>query len=91
MLAVPALSFLGGLEDRKAHATAIAVILPLCLISSIVYSVRGSFDFSVVAPTVAGVFVGGIIGALLLKKLPVNVLSFLFYGLMLLSGLKMLF
>ncbi len=91
MLAVPALSFIGGLDDRGSHATAIAVILPLCLISTIVYSLRSSFEASVVLPTVIGVFIGGVVGALLLKKLSGDLLCFLFYGLMLFAGLKMIF
>ncbi len=90
MLAVPALSFIAGYDDRKAHATAIAVILPLCLISSLVYSLRGSFDFAVVLPTAIGVLLGGGVGAALLKRLPIDSLSFIFYGLMLLAGIKML-
>ncbi len=90
MLAVPALSFIGGLDDRHSHATAIAVILPLCLVSTVVYSVRGSFEWGVILPTVIGVVGGGIIGALLLKKLSNELLSFLFYGLMLFAGIKMI-
>lgn len=91
MLAVPALSFIGGLDDRHSHATAIAVILPLCLVSTIVYAIRSMFSLSVVAPTVIGVFIGGIVGAILLKKLSNDLISFLFYGLMLFAGLKMIF
>lgn len=89
MLAVPALGFILGLDDKKAHATAIAVVLPLCLISAIVYSLRASFDMSVVLPTAAGVVAGSLAGAVLLKKIPTNMLAFLFYGLMLLAGIKM--
>lgn len=91
MLAVPALSFIGGLDDRHSHATAIAVILPLCLVSAIVYSLKSSFEISVILPTVIGVVAGGVVGALLLKKVSNNLLSFLFYGLMLFAGLKMIF
>jgi len=90
MLAVPALSFIGGLDDKHSHATAIAIILPLCLISTIVYALRSSFDFGIVIPTVIGVFIGGIIGALLLKKISNGMLGFIFYGLMIFSGIKMI-
>ena len=80
MLAVPALSFICGFDDKHSHATAIAVILPLCLVSTIVYALRGSFELAIVAPTVIGVALGGIAGALLLKKLSNDVISFLFNG-----------
>ncbi|MDE7373214.1 MAG: sulfite exporter TauE/SafE family protein [Clostridia bacterium] len=90
MLAVPALSYILGFDEQHSHATAIAVILPLCLVSTIVYALRSSFAWSVVLPTVIGVIVGGILGAILLKKLSNDIISFLFYGLMLFCGIKML-
>lgn len=90
MLAVPVLTFAAGLGEKKAHATAIAVILPLCLVSTVVYAVRGTFDYSVLPPTIAGVLIGGLTGAVALKKLSAPVLNFLFYGLMLFAGVKMM-
>lgn len=91
MLAVPCLTYIGSLDEKSAHATAIALILPLCLVSSIAYGVGASFENGVILPTVLGVTVGGILGACLLKKLSSNVVSFLFYALMLFAGLKMIF
>lgn len=90
MLAVPALTYIGGLDQKTAHASAIACMLPLCLISAVVYSLRSSFDVFVVLPTAIGVFAGGLVGAALLKKLPAQWLSFLFYALMMLCGIKMI-
>lgn len=90
MLAVPVLTFAAGLGEKKAHATAIAVILPLCLVSTVVYAVRGTFDYSVLPPTIAGVLIGGLTGAVALKKLSAPVLNFLFYGLMVFAGVKMM-
>lgn len=91
MLAVPCLTYIGSLDEKSAHATAIALILPLCLVSSIAYGVGASFENGVILPTVLGVMIGGILGACLLKKLSSNVVSFLFYALMLFAGLKMIF
>ena len=91
MLAVPCLTYIGSLDEKSAHATAIALILPLCLVSSIAYGVGASFENGVILPTVLGVTIGGILGACLLKNLSSNVVSFLFYALMLFAGLKMIF
>ena len=91
MLAVSCLTYIGSLDEKSAHATAIALILPLCLVSSIAYGVGASFENGVILPTVLGVTIGGILGACLLKKLSSNVVSFLFYALMLFAGLKMIF
>lgn len=91
MLAVPVLSYVAGLNAQKSHATAIAVILPLCIISSVAYAATGSFDYSIFPPTIIGVVAGGVAGAVALKKLSGVFLNFLFYALMLFAGLKMLF
>lgn len=88
MIAVPALT-LTGVPSKKAHATAIAIILPLSLISGAVYLSKGAADPSVILPSCAGVFVGGIVGALLLKKINSRGLSLLFYALMIAAGLKL--
>lgn len=88
MIAVPALT-LTGVPSKKAHATAIAIILPLSLISGAVYLAKGAADPSVILPSCAGVVVGGIVGALLLKKINSRGLSLLFYALMIAAGLKL--
>lgn len=88
MIAVPALTQT-GVPSKKAHATAIAIILPLSLISGAVYLAKGAADPSVILPSCAGVFVGGIAGALLLKKINSRGLSLLFYALMIAAGLKL--
>ena len=90
MLAVPVLTWVAGLPQKKAHATAIALILPLCAIASVVYAFKGGFDASALPATVAGVVAGSVLGALFLKKISVAALDFLFYGLMLFAGLKMM-
>ncbi len=91
MLAVPALSYVGGLSKKQSHATAIAVILPLCVVGSSVYATGGGYDYPIFAPTIIGVTLGGIIGAVALKKISSKALELCFYGLMMLAGLKMLF
>ncbi len=91
MLAVPCLTYIGGLDEKSAHATAIAAILPLCLVSAIVYALKESCKNEVILPVVIGVTAGGIFGALLLKKLSSDVVSFVFYALMTFAGFKMIF
>ncbi|MBQ9276143.1 MAG: sulfite exporter TauE/SafE family protein [Clostridia bacterium] len=91
MLAVPALIFLGGMAERRAHATAILVMLPLCICSGAVYVTSSAVDFAVLIPTAVGVVTGGILGAKLLKFLPENLLVIAFNFLVILAGLKMIF
>ena len=90
MLVVPALGKCLKLEEKKAHATAIAVMMPLSLVSGIVYTLRGIYDLSLALSVGAGAAVGGAIGALMLKNVPKGVLSFLFNGIMIYAGIRFL-
>ena len=58
MLAVPLLKKFGYAE-KMAHATAILVILPVCLFSVALYFAQGFYDFAVLIPTSLGVTAGG--------------------------------
>ena len=91
MVAVPVLSIIAGLDAKRAHATAILVILPLCAVSSIVYLTKGIENDGVFAPTIIGVVLGGILGAYALQKCSKIFLQILFYGVMFLAGIKMMF
>lgn len=88
MLAVPCLTYIGSLDEKSAHATAIALILPLCLVSSIAYGVGASFENGVILPTVLGVTIGGILGACLLKNSRPTLCLFSFTRLCCLQGSK---
>ena len=90
MLVVPALSRFLGSEERKAHATTIAVMLPLSFLSALVFTIRGTWDLSIGLSVGSGALVGGIVGAFLLKKMPKEILSVLFYGVMIYAGIKFL-
>lgn len=88
MLIVPLLSSF-RLSAKKAHATAVAVVLPLCLISAVIYIVKGCFDMQLTLYVGGGVVLGGIAGALLLKKADNFWLSIFFYAVMIGAGVKM--
>lgn len=85
MLAVPLLQK-SGIEEKKAHATAILIILPVSALSFFVYFQKGLYDFSVLIPTSLGVVFGGTLGAVLLQKLPQKKVGILFGILQALAG-----
>lgn len=90
MLAVPLLQKT-GLDEKRAHATAILVILPISLISFLIYALRGLCNFAVLIPTALGVSVGGALGAKLLGKLPVKAVNLTFAFLQFLAGVFLFF
>lgn len=90
MLAVPAYTIVAGEEPKKAHATAVAAILPLSAISAAIYLSGGNFDSSFGYYVCGGVIIGGIAGSFFLKKISSRLLEFVFYGVMLAAGIRML-
>lgn len=88
---VPALEIVNKTETHKAHATAIAVILPLSLVSSAVYLLRGELHWDSILYVAVGSIPGSILGASILKKLSSNFLNKLFGLVMISAAVRMLF
>lgn len=79
------------LNQKYAQATALLVILPLTVVSAIVYLIKGSVDWTPTLWVTLGVVVGGILGALLLSKLKSNVAKIIFAVVLIAGGVKMFF
>lgn len=69
MALVPLLAGKCGLSQRKAFATSVAVIAPLCALSAGIYLLRGHLDVQIALPYLAGGLVGGWIGGRLFRHL----------------------
>lgn len=77
-------------ERKKAQATAIAVILPLTILSSIIYIKGGLVDWQLLWKVSLGGIAGAVLGAVLLKKLRSRILKKLFGIFLVIAGLRML-
>ena len=74
-----------GLEEKKAYATCVAVILPLCAASAALYYWRCALPLRSALPYLLGGFAGGLVGGKLFRRVPGAWLRrlfalFLFYG-----------
>ena len=69
MILVPFLVRKCGLSQRQAFATSIAVILPLCVLSSVIYWLRDGLELAAALPYLAGGLIGGFLGGRLFKRL----------------------
>lgn len=90
MLCVPLLEKILKEPTKKAHATAILIILPISIASAIIYLINGYFSLTGVLAAGGGVVAGGIAGALLLKKLPSFVVGIIFALMMIGVGFKLM-
>lgn len=90
-LLVPAMIFLLGIEEHKAHATAISIILPLAIVSTIIYFKSGIISYGITVKIAIGGVIGGYLGAKLLNKIPNNMLRKIFAVFMMIAAFRMVF
>ena len=74
MILIPLLTRLCKMEDKKAFATSLAIVLPVSLTSIAVYALQGQMQFSAALPYLAGGALGGAVGGLIFKKVSANFL-----------------
>lgn len=85
MVLIPLLTRWCGVDERRAFASCVAIVLPLCVLSAIIYAVRGALDLSAAWPYLLGGLAGGLIGGRLFTRVSVTWLrrifaAFLLYG-----------
>ena len=69
MVLLPLLGKTTDLKDKAVFANCVAIILPISLVSAVVYFLRGGSFASQSVPYLIGGAIGGVIAGLLLKKL----------------------
>lgn len=89
MICVPTLEKALKLDNKRAHATAIAVIFPLSLISCAIYIFKGSIQSLPLLTVGLGVLAGGIAGSISLKYIPSKVLRIIFAIIMFVGGVRL--
>ena len=78
-------------EQKKAQASAIPAMLTFSVISAVLYVINGTpVQSEILIPVVLGSAAGGIAGALLLNKFSYNVLRYIFAGMIIFAGVRML-
>lgn len=90
MVCVPVLNKVCGLSEKQSHATAIAVIFPLTLISAFIYVINGYIKSLPLITVTIGSLAGGIVGAVALKILPPRWVRIIFALIMLVGGIKLI-
>lgn len=90
LILVPLLIGQCHLSRRKAFATSVSVILPLCALSAFIYFLRGGADPAAALPYLVGGALGGWIGGRIFKRLNMTWLRRAFALLILYGGVKSL-
>lgn len=89
MILVPLLEARCRVEGRSCFATALCVMGPLCLVSLGVYALHGNLAWALSLPYLIGGLGGGILGARLLRRMPLRLLHAILGLLILWGGLRL--
>lgn len=80
-----------NINQTKAHATAISIILPLTVISAVVYLINNNVNLSDSYVYIIPGIIGSFVGATLLPKIPSKILRKVFSLFMIYAGIRMFF
>lgn len=90
MVLVPLLIWLVGLPDKLAFSSAISIILPLCVVSLVIYGRHDMLPLSDALPYLLGGAGGGVLAGLWFQKIPAKWLHLALGALILLGGVRLL-
>ena len=89
ILMVPALVMIMQMDQRLAHGTSLAAVVPIAVSSTLSYALAGEVDWAVAACLIVGAVGGAVIGTHLLRFLPHRVLGYAFSLLLLATALRL--
>ena len=89
MIAVPLLKKL-GFEQKQAHSNAIAIILPISILSATLYLYKDYVNLGDALPYIPTGLLGAVLGTYLLKKISPIWLRRIFGGFMVYAGIRLL-
>ena len=90
LILVPAFVYFFKLEDKQSRATSIFAVLPMVIISGILYNSGTEFDWTIGIKCAIGGIIGGFIGAKLLNKASPIILKILFIIFLLYTSIRMI-
>ncbi len=91
LILVPAYVYILKMDEVKARATSVFSILPMVIVSGLMYYKGNYMDWKLGVYCAIGGIIGGILGAKLLKKISVNKLKFMFILFLIYASVKMIF
>ena len=90
MVLIPLLTALCKLDEKKAFASSICIILPISVVSIIVYAINGILVTEQLMPFLIGGIVGGVISGLTFKRLSAGLLQKTLGGIILWGSMRLL-
>jgi uncharacterized membrane protein YfcA len=90
IIMVPLFVYLLKIDQKRAHATSLAAVVPIALVGAWGYSSHGNVDLPAVIYVLLGSIFGAMYGARILHRVALPAIQILFAVVLLLSGLRLL-
>ena len=90
ILIVPALVLVMAMDQRLAHGTSLAAVLPIAVSSTLGYALEDKVDWPVAALLAAAAVAGAVVGTHALQRLPQRTLALAFAGLLIATAVRLL-
>lgn len=91
MILIPVFCRLCKMEEKRAFATSVSVVLPISAVSSVIYLLRQDMEFLAALPFLVGGVIGGFVGGRVFKRVPTLWLKRIFALFLLYGGVRSLF
>lgn len=91
LILVPIYTYAIGLKEKQARATSLFCVLPMVIVTAIVYSKNNFIDWQIGFKCAIGGVIGGLIGSKLLDIIPAKYLRISFILFLFYAGFKILF
>ena len=90
MVLIPLLTHYCKLDEKKSFASSLCIILPITVVSIVVYAINGTLKTNHLLPFLIGGIVGGIISGATFKKLSAGTLQKLLGAMILWGGARLI-
>jgi hypothetical protein len=92
LILIPALVYIFGLTHHRAQGTTLAFMIPpIGLLAALKYYQDGNVKLNIAMFMCLGFFIGGLLGAMFVHKIPDLLLKRIFGGLLFIASLRMFF
>lgn len=90
LLLVPLIGLSSKMEEKKVHATTLACVLLMCVVSSVIFIVKKQVDYKLTMWCLIGSLIGAVLGTVLLQKFKNKIINMIFSCILVLAGVLMI-
>ena len=90
LILVPVFTYILKLDEKEARATSLFCILPMVILTSIIYNKSNFIDWTLGIKCAIGGIIGGLLGGKLLSKLSNKFLQIFFMLFLIYAGITMI-